>query len=215
MKRLLMRKTWFVILLTCVLTLPVVAQVRWGVRVGNAYSTLVYKLDDVADSGSRFGYSFAGLVDIPVFWQEFSVRPEISFVSHGGSFYNNMEGELLKSKYHYYSLQVPVNFCYTFKFSEVGVSLFGGPVADFPLFGKKKFRGEKEDINFGSGKDDDIKAFDLAVSVGLGVEYTNFMFSVNAICGTFNRRPEKLEGETSVYQNNIVLSLGYFFRPRR
>lgn len=209
-----MKKAWFIVLFIWILTIPAIAQVAWGLRVGNAYSSLVYKVEDVAESGARFGYSFAGLADIPV-WREFSLRPEVSFVSEGGSFLNNVEGDFKKSNYHYYSLQVPVNFCYTFHFSEVGVNLFGGPVASFPLFGKKKFEGKRENLHFGTSKEDDIKPFDLGVSVGLGAEYHNFMFAIHAVCGTFNRRPHKLEGETSVYQNNVMFSLGYFFRPRK
>ncbi len=196
--------------------LPAAAQVRLGVRAGGAYSTMVYKVDNLVESGDRFGYSFAALLDIPV-WREFSVRPEISFVSQGGAF-NKMESNgrdpfmEVRPHYHYYSLQIPMNICYTFTFSDVKVNLFGGPVPDFSLFGKKTVHGVKSDIHFGSGKENDLKPFDMAFSIGLGAEYSRFTFAINAICGLTDRRAYKYEGEESVYQNNITLSLGYFFR---
>ncbi|MEO3230637.1 PorT family protein, partial [Parabacteroides merdae] len=37
-------------------------------------------------------------------------------------------------------------------------------------------------------------------------------FSVSALCGTLDRRAIEREGESSLYQNNVTLSLGYMFR---
>jgi len=50
------------------------------------------------------------------------------------------------------------------------------------------------------------------MNVGLAVEYSNFFFSVSALCGMIDRRALKREGETSVFQNNVTFSLGYYFR---
>ncbi len=215
-----MKKIACVLLGVMLAVLPAAAQVRLGVRAGGAYSTMVYKVDNLVESGDRFGYSLAMTADIPV-WREFSIRPELSFVSQGGAFNQLNKGCLLpiteytvRPHYHYYSLQIPVNICYTFTISDVKVNLFGGPAPDISLFGKKTVDGQKSDIRFGSGQENDLKPFDMAVSVGLGAEYKDFTFAINAICGLTDRRAFKYEGEESVYQNNITLSLGYFFRLR-
>lgn len=213
-----MKRFLCIIGLMYVSLLPAVAQVAFGVRAGGAYSTMVYKVDNLVESGDRFGYSFAGLLEIPV-WREFSLRPEVSFVSQGGAFNQMVSygGDALmevRPHFHYYSLQIPINICYTFTFSDVKVNLFGGPVPDFSLFGKKTVNGVKSDINFGSGQENDLKPFDIAFSIGLGAEYNRFTFAINAICGLTDRRAFKYTGEESVYQNNITLSLGYFFRSR-
>ena len=39
-----------------------------------------------------------------------------------------------------------------------------------------------------------------------------YFFSVSALCGTLDRRAIEREGESSLYQNNVTLSLGYMFR---
>ncbi len=57
-----------------------------------------------------------------------------------------------------------------------------------------------------------LKTFDLGVNLGLQVEYSNFFFSVSALCGTLDRRTTKHDGESSLYQNNVTFSLGYYFR---
>ena len=44
------------------------------------------------------------------------------------------------------------------------------------------------------------------------MEYNKFFFQLNALSGMIDRRATKREGETSVYQNNVTLSVGYFFR---
>ena len=53
---------------------------------------------------------------------------------------------------------------------------------------------------------------DLGVNVGLRVDYSRYFFSVSALCGTLDRRAIEREGESSLYQNNVTLSLGYMFR---
>ncbi len=201
------------VLLMAVLVMPVAAKVTYGVRFGGAYSSLTQKVDGEFNSGARFGFSVAGLADIPLY-KRFSLRPELSFVNQGGSYYSapQMEGMGYLNKCSYYSIVVPVNLAYTFLFTDVRFSIFAGPAFDYSLFGKMKNKETDTDILFGQTKDKDLKSFDLGVNLGLGVEYSNFFFSIAAFCGTLDRRAAKNEGETSVYQNNVTFSLGYFFR---
>lgn len=46
--------------------LPAMAQVSFGVRAGGAYSSLIQKVEDTYEAGARFGFSIAGLADIPL-----------------------------------------------------------------------------------------------------------------------------------------------------
>lgn len=194
-------------------TLPVIAQVDFGVRAGGGYSSLIQKVGDEHKSGSRGGFSIGVLADIP-FYQRFSLRPEISFINQGGSYFSgtDVQGMAFYNKFWYYSLQVPVNVAYTFPLGDVGISLFAGPVADFSLFGKMRSNDTNVDIHFGHTEEKDLKPFDLGVSLGGTVEYRNAFFTINAIAGTLDRRAVKREGESSVFQNNVTFSLGYFFR---
>lgn len=190
------------------------AQVDFGVRAGGAYSSMVQKVDKTYKSGARFGFSVAGIADIHLY-KGLSVRPELAFVQQGGSFLSNYEVDGARNSYNkctYYSLQVPLNVAYTFIIQDVRLGVYAGPALDFSLFGKMKTHNENADIHFGKTKETDLKSFDLGVGLGLKVDYDRYFFSIGAICGTLDRRGQKLEGESALYQNNVTLSLGYMFR---
>ncbi|RHR53949.1 porin family protein [Parabacteroides sp. AF17-28] len=211
-----MRKIIFIVFLSVWMIMPAVSQVAFGVRVGGAYSSLVQKVEGTYKAGARFGFSVAGLADIPLY-KGLSLRPEVAFANQGGSFISNFQVEGAKNslnKCNYYSIQVPVNLAYTFNINDVQLGVYVGPALDFSLFGKMKTQNQNVDIHFGQDKETDLKTFDLGVNVGLRVDYSRYFFSVGALCGTLDRRAVEREGESSLYQNNVTLSLGYMFRSR-
>lgn len=203
------------LLIAVMMILPAMAQVSFGVRAGGAYSSLIQKVEDRYEAGARFGFSVAGLADIPLSKnKKWSLRPEVAFVNQGGAYYSDQDihGMALHNKCWYYSLQIPVNVAYTFTFTDVHLSVFAGPTFDWSLFGKMKSRETNPDLHFGVSDEKDLKPCDFGMNVGLSVEYSNFFFSVSSLCGMIDRRALKRDGETSVYQNNVTLSLGYYFR---
>lgn len=209
-----MRKIICIAFLAVLIILPVAAQVTFGVRVGGAYSSLVQKVEGTYNAGARFGFSVAGLADVPLY-KGLSLRPELAFTNQGGAFISNFQVEGAKNSHNkcsYYSIQVPVNLAYTFVINDVQLGVYAGPALDFSLFGKMKTENQNVDIHFGQNKEADLKSFDLGVNVGLRVDYTRYFFSVSALCGTLDRRAIEREGESSLYQNNVTLSLGYMFR---
>ena len=110
------------------------------------------------------------------------------------------------------SFGVRAGGAYTFTFTDVHLSVFAGPTFDWSLFGKMKSRETNPDLHFGVSEEKDLKPCDFGMNVGLSVEYSNFFFSVSSLCGMIDRRALKRDGETSVYQNNVTFSLGYYFR---
>ena len=166
------------------------------------------------NAGARFGFSLAGLADIHLY-KGLSLRPELAFVNQGGSFYSNPQVEGAKNSFNkcsYYSIQVPVNLAYTFIINDVQLGVYAGPTLDFSLFGKMKLK-TRTSISISARPRRLIsKSFDLGVNVGLRVDYSRYFFSVSALCGTLDRRAIEREGESSLYQNNVTLSLGYMFR---
>ena len=213
-----MKKIGLVIIWVMLMIVPATAQITWGVRGGLAYSSLVQKIDNNYQSGARFGFSVAGLAQIPLY-KRLSLQPEVAFVHQGGNYLSKIsEGDgtdlaYPKTKCNYYSILVPVNLVYTFQFTDVYFSVMAGPAVDFSLFGKMKTQENvNTDIIFGQSGEADLKTFDLGVNIGLQVEYSNFFFSVSALCGTLDRRTSKHDGESSLYQNNVTFSLGYYFR---
>lgn len=209
-----MNKRIYTAVLSIMLALPAFGQVSFGVRVGGAYSALIQKVEGTNNAGARFGFSVAGLADIPLY-KGLSLRPELAFVNQGGSFISNFQVEGARNSFNkcnYYSIQVPVNLAYTFVLDDVRLGVFLGPAFDFSLFGKMKTENQNVDIHFGQTKEADLKTFDLGVNVGLRVDYRCYFFSVGALCGTLDRRSVEREGESALYQNNVTLSLGYMFR---
>lgn len=207
-----MKKGWLILLLS-LLTIPVIGQVSFGVRAGGSYSSLSQKVGDKYESGNRMGYNIGGLMDIRLY-KRWSLRPELSFVFQGGSYFSGMDvdGMSMHNKYKYHSLQVPVNLTYTFTFTDVKLSIFAGPVADFSLYGKMKTEDIYTDIHFGDTEEKDLKPFDLGVSFGVSAEYKKYFFAIHTVSGTLDRRATKRDGESSVFQNNVTFSLGYLFR---
>lgn len=206
------RKTIGMIGLIILWVMPVDGKVNFGVRAGLGRSWLVQKIDLDYHSGIRFGYSVGVLADIP-FYRRFSFRPEISLVNQGGSYISCRsmdEQPTIKNTYNYYSLQTPLNIAFNIPITGVRMAVFGGPVLDFHLWGKVKARetGEAPPPT----TEHPMKSFDLGVNGGISVEYKNIFFSINAIIGTLDRCVEKTKTESSIYQNNLTFSLGYFFR---
>ena len=80
------------IILLCALigltTLTAMSQVRFGVRAGGAYSSMIQKINNQNKVGARFGFSVAGLTEIPLS-QRFSIYSELAFANQGGSFLSN------------------------------------------------------------------------------------------------------------------------------
>ncbi|MDD3062685.1 MAG: porin family protein [Massilibacteroides sp.] len=191
---------------------PVWSQITYGVRGGLSYSALIQNMENKNKVGSRAGFSIGGLIDIP-FYRRFSLRPELSFVNQGGSFYSRIDNEMsaIKNKYNYYSIQLPVNIVYNIPISGVKMSVFMGPAVDYSLFGSRTSEGVEEDLVFGDDEVGDLKKWDVGVNMGLCVKYQQVFFSINALCGGLDRRSVKHEGESRLYQNNVTFSFGYIF----
>lgn len=201
------------LLLLFLVVTPSFSQITYGVRAGLSYSALIQKMEDENKVGARAGFSVGGLMDIP-FYRRFSFRPEISFVNQGGSSYARIDNELatVKNKYNYYSVQLPLNVAYNIPISGVRLSVLFGPVVDYSLFGSHTYDGEKKDLSFDKNEVGQLKKWDIGVNMGLAVKYEQVFFSINAICGTIDRRQVKRDGESRLYQNNVTFSFGYFFR---
>ncbi|MDH6312215.1 hypothetical protein M2137_000985 [Parabacteroides sp. PFB2-10] len=204
------------IALILLLAFPVWGQIAWGVRAGGSYSSLVQKVGDKNESGSRMGFSVAGMADIPLhfIYKRLSVRTELALVNQGGSWYSgqDIEGMAFYNRCWYNSLHIPINLAWTFPFYDIRISLYAGPSLDFSLFGHMTSREENQHLLFGHTAEKDLKAFDLGINAGFAVAYRRYFLSVNINGGTLDRRAVVREGESPVYQNNVTFSIGYYFR---
>ncbi|MDR1555712.1 MAG: PorT family protein [Tannerellaceae bacterium] len=204
-------KTGWIIGLLTVLSVSVSAKVYWGARSGVARSSLVQKVDLAYWSGSCVGYSAAVLADIP-FHGRFSFRPEVALVYQGGSFLSDpIDGlYMLRHKIGSYSLTPSFNLAFNIPISDVKMAVYGGPACDFHLWNNTSTKKIGEGPPLPTEKN--LKPFDVGINAGISVEYKCVFFSINTLSGTLDRRSDKPENESPVYQNNLTFSLGYFFR---
>lgn len=208
----------FCILLICI-TLSAASQVAFGLRAGGAVSSLSQKVHGHYESGSRFGYSVAGVADIPLtfIYKRISFRPELVFCRQSGFWLsnNNLMENTQKNMYTYHSLQVPANLAFTFPFYDIRITLFAGPSLDFSLGGTGKsypidYSPKAPELSSVQEKPS-LTKFDLGVNLGFAVKYREWFFAINVNSGTLDRRTDQKEEEPSIYQNNATFSLGYFF----
>ena len=206
------RKTGWVVWLTVIISTPAFARIYWGARAGVAHSSLVQEIDLDYWSGACLGYSVAALADIP-FYQRFSFRPEIALAYDGGSFRSELSDEglfQLKHRLRSYSIQPSFHVAYSIPIAGVRMSIFAGPALDFRLH--NNISAERIAEEFEGVTERKIRTFDTGVNSGISVEYKGVFFSISALPGILYRQAEKRENESSVFQNNLTFSLGYFFR---
>ena len=206
------RKTIGITGMILFLAMPSTAKITYGVKAGLGRSWMIQKLDLDYHSGPRFGYSVAALADIP-FYRRFSFRPEIALYKQGGYFnsqFDQFGSPKLKYTADYHSLQLPFDIAFTIPITGVRMAIFGGVVPDFHLWGKMNVKGIGEEPM--AKQEMEMKSFDLGINSGISVEFKNIIFSINMLLGTMDRRIEKIESESAVYQNNLTFSLGYRFR---
>jgi hypothetical protein len=147
------------------------AQFSLGARAGFNLTNMSMKFDgEKADPKPDFKPGFqVGVVGEYAFGS-LALQPAILFATQG---YKMGEGDYKVTTNLNY-LQVPINVQY--KYGLGGVSLLGqaGPYLGYAFSGKAKMGDESSDIEFGS-EDNEMKAFDFGVGLGLGVEFLSKM----------------------------------------
>ena len=203
------------LLLLLLLTLTAKAQVRYGLRTGIGYSSFIYKMEGQYQSGARFGYGSAFVLDIPL-KNKLSLRPELIYHNQGGNFYTQkyateayLKPDLVKS--HFHSLQLPINLAYNIPLSDIQLTLMAGPAIDYSFAGNISYDGSDRSVSFGTEESNDYKPFDLAVNIGFAAEYKHLFFQISSAFGVLDRKSTPYKEESAVLQNNVSFSLGYFF----
>jgi hypothetical protein len=182
------------------------AQVSFGVRSGVAYSSLTQIVEDRVRYGGRIGYSAAGMMDIP-FSRKFALRPELSLVYQGGSYYpgyvdvSPFNRTTDRYKCDYYSVQIPVNVMYKIAIADWMFGIYAGP--SFSVSTEVKQKSELGERKF--------RPFDIGMGSGLHVECKGVFFTIYSHSGFLDRLRYKQSNESEIYQNNVTCSFGYWF----
>jgi len=162
------------------------AQIRAGYVFGMNLSTITLKSNGISyDPDMPVSFHFGGFFEIPVI-DNFALRPGLLFSAKGSNYVIDSLEVSLAPIY----IEVPVNAFYSFGSDVLKVSLFAGPYFACGIGGYKIVSGgQLEDLNYGSGGNDDLRLFDVGINLGAGVNIRGFLISVQYGIGLANISP--------------------------
>lgn len=192
-----MKKILFVGILSVLFVGASYAQPKIGITAGLNVSNLIESGTYSASNNFKAGFQAGVVADFGI-TENFSIMPELLFAQRGCK-YKDAD---LNSTLNY--LQLPVNAAYKF---DVGYGsklfIFAGPYIGYAVSGKVG----SADIKFGSA-DDEMKAFDFGLNVGVGYEYEKVFFKLQYNPGLINMSHYT---DPSIRNTNIAVSVGYYF----
>jgi hypothetical protein len=117
-----------------------------------------------------------------------------------GSNYKNDSVEFSLSPIY---IEVPVIAVYSFGSDAIKISLFAGPYFACGVGGYKIESGsELKNISFGSGKNNDLKPFDIGLNFGAGINIKGLLISAQYGIGLSNLSPVTLY--VSEMKNKVI-----------
>jgi hypothetical protein len=178
-------KPVFAIILTLSFT-SILAQVKTEYIIGLNLSTITLKTNGVSSKASTpAGIHFGGLIELPLKGR-FTLQPGLLFSAKGSDYKIDTIEFSISPIY----IEVPVNLVYSFGSDVVKILLFAGPYFACGLGGYKIGSGSAiENIRFGSGKNRDLKPFDIGFNFGAGINIKGLLISAQYGMGLANISP--------------------------
>lgn len=162
------------------------AQVKTEYIIGLNLSTITLKTNGVSSKASTpAGIHFGGLIEVPLKGR-FTLQPGLLFSAKGSDYKVDTIEFSISPIY----IEVPVNVVYSFGSDVVKILLFAGPYFACGLGGYKIGSGSViENIRFGSGKNRDLKPFDIGLNFGAGINIKGLLISAQYGMGLANISP--------------------------
>ena len=162
------------------------AQVKTEYIIGLNLSTMTLKTHGISSKGSTpAGIHFGGLIEVPLKGR-FTLQSGLLFSAKGSDYKVDTVEFSISPIY----IEVPVNAVYSFGSDVVKISLFAGPYFACGLGGYKFGSGAGiENIRFGSGKNHDLKPFDIGLNFGAGINIKGLLISAQYGTGLANISP--------------------------
>jgi hypothetical protein len=162
------------------------APVKTGYIFGLNLSTITLKINGVnSKANTPAGIHFGGFIEVPIKGR-FTLQPGLLFSAKGSDYKIDTIEYSISPIY----IEVPVMACYSFGSDVFKVSLFAGPYFACGVGGYKLASGGRmENISFGSGKNYDIKPFDIGFNFGAGINIKGLLISAQYGKGLVNISP--------------------------
>ncbi|GHV29530.1 hypothetical protein FACS1894177_00570 [Bacteroidia bacterium] len=178
--------------------------VKFGVTAGLNVSNQTLKYESFSIEPSwKAGFQAGVFMDYAI-TPQLSLVPELLFTQRGAKL--ESDGETSSETLNY--LQLPINLAYKFDLgSEQKLFPFAGIYLGYALSGTAKYGSESEKIKFGSGEEE-TKALDYGLNIGVGYQYTHILFKVQYNFGLANlSNSDEFTGKNK----NLAVTVGYLF----
>jgi opacity protein-like surface antigen len=203
-------KKFFLLVVVAVMTASFAqAQVKFGARAGFNLTNVTEKYDgkavDSDEKGSfKPGFQIGVVADIALA-DALSLQPGLLFATQGCTYKGEDGDEDLKINLNY--IQIPINVQYKLDLGGNSLLLQAGPYLGYAIGGKWKAGSESEDVKFGS-KDEEIKAFDFGIGLGVGMQFSNLQVGLGYNLGLANlNNAEKMTSKN----NGLAVTVTFLF----
>ncbi|PXV69202.1 outer membrane protein with beta-barrel domain [Dysgonomonas alginatilytica] len=222
-----------VLLITC-LNLQAQSQISYAIKAGANFSNSTHQNMN-SDMNSRMGYHF-GLIAHKQYSDHFFLRSGIEFTAKGAKgdvqWTNNPESSTYPSEsiqswtYRLNYLQIPILAGYKYSLSSSTKLLINaGPYLSYGIYAREKYiysyyklpqylpytltHTTIQKKGFG---DAGLDKFDFGIIGGIGIEYNQYLLNINYEAGVLNLMSGYDGGNPSWKNQNITISVGYFFK---
>jgi hypothetical protein len=191
-------KPVFAIFLTIAFT-DVHAQIIPGYIFGLNLSTMTLKTKGISSKPETpIGIHFGGFFEVPL-KNNLALQPSLLLSAKGSNYKIDTVEFSLSPIY----IEVPVIVVYRFGSDAIKISLFAGPYFACGVGGYKIESGsELKNISFGSGKNNDLKPFDIGLNFGAGINIKGLLISAQYGIGLSNLSPVTLY--VSEMKNKVI-----------
>jgi len=183
-----------------------------GFTAGTTFASYKAKNESISvTSKTKVGFT-AGVISFIALDRHFSFMPALNFTQKGGK----LKEQSFTDKATFNYLELPLNFVYNTKSAKGKFFIGAGPSFAFGLSGKDKWEDGTEkgsdDIKFGSGDEDDFKAFDAGINFLAGYRFAGgFLIAANYNAG-LNNLVNTIDGDNSKMHNRYFgFRIGYMF----
>jgi len=168
------------------------AQIIPGYIFGLNLSTITLKSNGINSRPEMpIGIHFGGFFEIP-FNDNLALQPVILFSVKGSNYKIDSVAYSLSPIY----IEVPINAVYSFGSDVIKISLFSGPYFALGVGGYKiEPGGELKKINFGSGRNNDLRTFDFGLNIGAAINIKGLLVSAQYGIGLSNISPVTLDDQ--------------------
>ena len=185
-------------------------QIRLGLKAGLNLANMSTNAEGVSPK-MIIGFHFGGILDIAM-TDMISLQPGILFSTKGAKADFDMGGTTVTGTTKVNYIEVPINLTFKLGSGDTKFVPFIGPYLGYGIGGTMKMEGGgqsiSQDIKFGSSETDDLKALDLGLNIGVGVEMGSLIISAQYGLGLANISTSSSETD----KNNVIgISVGYLF----